>query len=110
MDVHPLQKTRSGWNLRVHAQPKAKRTESCGLHGDAVKIRIASPPVDGKANEELIRFLAGQLHVPKSEIGLIAGSSGRKKVISLPEMSGDIICDVLSLPPLTGFSACSNSL
>jgi uncharacterized protein (TIGR00251 family) len=44
--------------LVLHVQPGAKRTEVAGVHGDALKIRLAAPPVDGKANAELVRFLA----------------------------------------------------
>ena len=47
--------------LIVHVQPRAKRSEVVGRHGDAIKVRLAAPPVDGAANEELVRFLAEAL-------------------------------------------------
>jgi uncharacterized protein len=65
--------------LTVHAQPNAKRTECVGLHGDALKIRIASPPVDGAANEALCRFFSEQLAVPLSQVIIRAGHGARRK-------------------------------
>src|SRR5690349_9294235 len=53
-----VQDTQTGVVLTVHVQPKASRTEYVGIHGNALKIRVAAPPVDGAANDELVRFLA----------------------------------------------------
>ena len=65
--------------LTIHAQPNAKCTEFSGVHGDALKIRIASPPVDGVANEVLCRFLSEQLGVPMSQVVIRAGHGSRRK-------------------------------
>lgn len=54
-----------------------------GRHGDALKIRIAAPPADGAANDELIRFLAVRLRVPRSAIAITAGGSSRRKTVSI---------------------------
>ncbi|MDD8047334.1 MAG: DUF167 domain-containing protein [Verrucomicrobiota bacterium] len=97
--MHPLRKTKQGWNLEVHVQPRAKRTEAIGIYGQAVKIRVASPPVDGKANEALIEFFSKALRIAKGEIHLVAGATGRKKVISLPELPADEICRILGIEP-----------
>ena len=59
-----VQDTKAGAILSVHIQPKASTTECVGIHGDAIKIRVAAPPVDGAANDKLIRFLARQLSIP----------------------------------------------
>lgn len=67
--------------LQVHAQPGAKRTEVVGLHGDCIKIRLASAPIDGKANQCLIGFLAERLNVRKSQISIEQGLSGRRKTV-----------------------------
>jgi uncharacterized protein (TIGR00251 family) len=69
--------------LVIHVQPRAKRTEVAGWHGDAIKIRLAAPPVDGAANTELIRFLADRLGVPQASIRLAAGVASRRKRVEL---------------------------
>lgn len=70
-----------GVRLQLHIQPRASTTEIAGVHGDALKIRLAAPPVDGAANEALIRFLAERLGVPRAAVMLIAGLSGRRKLV-----------------------------
>ena len=69
--------------LTLHIQPGAKRTEFAGRHGDALKIRLAAPPVDGKANEALIKFIAETLKLPKSAVSLKSGQSSRHKVLEI---------------------------
>ena len=69
--------------LTLHIQPGAKKTEVAGLHGDALKIRLAAPPVDGKANAALIDFLAGKLGVAKSAVVLKSGQTSRRKVVEV---------------------------
>ena len=65
--------------LICHLQPGAKKSEFAGLHGDALKIRIQAPPVDGKANAELIRFLAQAFAVSKRDVELVSGELNRHK-------------------------------
>jgi len=72
-----------GVRLRLHVQPRASRTEVAGRHGDALKIRLAAPPVDGAANEALSRFLAERLGVPRSAIRIAAGSAARAKLVTV---------------------------
>ena len=67
--------------LTLHIQPGAKKTEVAGLHGEALKIRLAAPPVDGKANEALIKFVAETLRLPKSAVSLKSGQTSRHKVL-----------------------------
>ena len=69
--------------LTLHIQPCAKKTEIAGCHGDALKIRLAAPPVDGKANEALLRFIADTLCVPKSAVTLKSGQTSRRKVLEI---------------------------
>lgn len=69
--------------LTVHVQPGARKTEIVGPHGDALKIRLAAPPVDGKANAALIEFIAERLSLPKSAIGLIGGQTSRRKLLEI---------------------------
>ena len=69
--------------LTLHIQPGAKNTEFAGLHGDALKIRLAAPPVDGKANEALVKFVAETLGLPKSAVTLKSGQTSRRKVVEI---------------------------
>lgn len=80
--------------LTLHIQPGAKKTEFAGLHGDALKIRLAAPPADGKANDALIKFIAETLRLPKSAVNLISGQSSRRKVL---EVIGTETARVLAL-------------
>lgn len=75
----PIQDGAEGVFLTIHVQPNAPRSQYVGLHGDALKIRIASPPVDGEANEALCRFLSEQLAVPMSQVIIRAGHGARRK-------------------------------
>lgn len=70
-------------SLTLYIQPGAKRTEVAGLHGEALKIRVAAPPVDGAANEALLNFLKKAFGVPGSNITLKHGASGRSKVVEI---------------------------
>lgn len=65
--------------LDVHVQPGAKRSEFAGRHGERVKIRLAAPPVDGRANEALIEFLAAHYGVPKRSVTIASGLRSRRK-------------------------------
>jgi len=67
--------------LALHVQPGAKRTEVAGAHGDALKIRLAAPPVDGKANAALLRFLAEAFGVPRHAVTLLRGETSRQKTV-----------------------------
>lgn len=76
--------------LALHIQPGAKKTELAGLHGEALKIRLAAPPVDGKANAALVAFLAKACGVSKSAVALVSGETSRSKRVRVrgvePEM------------------------
>jgi hypothetical protein len=87
----------AGVRLRVHVQPRASRTEVVGMHGDALKIRLAAPPVDGAANDELIRFLAEELEIPKSRASLVAGAASRAKTVLILGLSAALVRQRLEL-------------
>ncbi|WP_028456012.1 DUF167 domain-containing protein [Chitinilyticum litopenaei] len=69
--------------LQLHVQPGAKRTGVAGLHGDALKIRLAAPPVDGKANQALLAWLADFFRVPQRQVTLLSGASARQKRVAI---------------------------
>ena len=70
-----------GVQLAVYVQPRASRTECTGLHDGAIRIRLAAPPVEGAANDALVRFLADRIGVPRGSIRVVRGMSGRRKVV-----------------------------
>jgi uncharacterized protein len=75
--------TPTGIQLRLRVQPRASRTELAGIHGDALRVRLSAPPVDGAANQALIRLLADLLSVPRSAVQVVAGASTRAKMVAI---------------------------
>ncbi|WP_070964566.1 DUF167 family protein YggU [Vibrio sonorensis] len=81
--------TKAAWRenedfvLRLYIQPKASRDQIIGLHGDEIKIAITAPPVDGKANGHLTKYLAKQFKVAKSRIKIEKGELGRHKQLRI---------------------------
>ena len=69
--------------LTLHVQPGAKRSEIVGLHGDALKIKLAAPPIEGRANDALLKFLAGIFAVPLRNVELHQGGQSRHKVVGI---------------------------
>jgi uncharacterized protein (TIGR00251 family) len=69
--------------LTLHVQPNARKSEVMGLHGEALKLKIAAPAVDNKANTALVVFLSDLLGVPKSTIAIRHGGTGRRKVVDI---------------------------
>ena len=78
-----LQARQNQVTLTLHVQPGAKKTEIAGLHGDALKIRLAAPPVDGKANTALLDFVAARLGLARSAVILKSGQTTRRKVLTV---------------------------
>lgn len=80
MAADPLRQLPGGaLALRLHVQPRASRSEIAGMHGEALKLRLAAPPVDGKANKALIAFLAKLFGLPKTAVTMQSGHQGREK-------------------------------
>jgi len=75
--------------LKVHVVPNAKRTELAGLHGDAIKIRCAAPPLDGRANFEVRAILAELVGVPVRDVTIVRGERSRDKIVEIAGMSGE---------------------
>ena len=69
--------------LTLHIQPGAKRSELAGLHGEALKIRLAAPPIEGRANEALLKFIANLFDVPVRQVELKQGEQSRHKVVAI---------------------------
>ncbi len=86
-----LRVQRHGGSVRfnVHVQPKASRSEVAGLHGDALKVRLSAPPVDGAANDALVELLAGLFAVGRRAVRIIAGASSRAKIVEVDGVTED---------------------
>ena len=69
--------------LTIHAQPGAKKTEVAGVHNAALKIRLAAPAVEGRANDALVAFLAESFGVPRRNVTLVRGETGRRKTLRI---------------------------
>jgi uncharacterized protein (TIGR00251 family) len=69
--------------LQIHLQPRAARNRIVGVHGDALKVQVHAPPVDGAANAALVELLADTLDVPRRAIRILQGATSRKKVIEI---------------------------
>lgn len=89
--------TKDGVILSVHVQPKASTTECVGIHGDALKIRVAAPPIDGAANDELIRFVARRLSIPPTSVQIHSGTSGRHKRVLIKGATAQLVMARLGL-------------
>lgn len=75
--------------FEVHAKPRAKKSKVVGERGDAVEIALAAPPVDGAANEELVRFVGKVLGLAKRDVRLVRGDTSREKLVAVTGLSVD---------------------
>jgi uncharacterized protein len=82
--------TDSGVTFSVRVQPRAPRSGVAGETDGALRIRLAAPPVDGEANEELVNFLARLLDIPRRQIEIISGQRSKNKVVRVSGISADV--------------------
>ncbi|HEX5818492.1 MAG TPA: DUF167 domain-containing protein [Gemmatimonadales bacterium] len=87
-----------GTRLALRVQPRASRNEVAGPHGDALKVRLAAPPVDGAANEALVRFLADALELPRAAVTLVGGLSSRSKAVQVAGLAPTEVARRLGVP------------
>jgi uncharacterized protein (TIGR00251 family) len=73
--------------LSVHVQPGARRTEVVGRHGDALKVRIAAPPIDGRANDAVLALVSEEFGLARRDVELVSGPSSRRKRIRLGDLT-----------------------
>lgn len=77
--------------IDVYVQPGAKVSQVCGRHGERLKLKISSPPVDGKANQEVIEFFAQTLNLPKRLIEIVSGDKSRNKRVAIYDNSQTVL-------------------
>ena len=85
----PVHESSAGISFAVKVQPKAKKNAITGELGDALKITLTAPPVEGRANEGCIEFFANLLKVPRSSVSIASGETSRRKVIRVGGLSAE---------------------
>ena len=93
----PIRDTESGATFEVRVHPGAKKSAITGLHGDALKVSLTTPPVEGRANDAVIAFLANLLGVPRASITIASGRSSRSKVIRVANRTAAFLFPLLSI-------------
>ncbi|MBT0654547.1 DUF167 domain-containing protein [Geomobilimonas luticola] len=91
-----ITETGAGVVFSVHVQPRASRTELCGVQGEELKLRLTSPPVDDAANRLCQEFLAKLLGVAKSRVTIIAGARSRHKTVQITGIGRDAVLALLN--------------
>lgn len=87
--------------LRLFVQPRASKNEIVGVHGDALKLRLTSPPVEGQANKAIITFLAKLLRVPKSSLTIKSGAQSRHKEVVIENCAEHLVRQMIPEKPET---------
>jgi uncharacterized protein len=91
--------TATGVRLRVRVQPRASRNEVAGRHGDELRLRLTAPPVEGAANEALVRLLTEILGVARGSVTIVAGLASRSKVVEVGGLAVEEAARRLGLTP-----------
>ena len=78
-----IRETATGVLLTVRVLPRSSRCGIVGPHGDALKMKIVSPPVDGRANDEVVAFLAATLGIKKDRVSIVSGHTSRQKTVAI---------------------------
>ena len=86
-----IQQTDGGVRFAVRVQPRASRSEVCGVHGEALKVRLAAPPVDGAANDALVALLAHEIGVARRSVRIVSGAASRSKMVEVDGIRSDLI-------------------
>ena len=77
--------------LKVHINPNSKKDEILGVYNDSLRVKISSPPVDGKANKAIIKFFSKFLNIPKSKIKIEKGDKSRDKLIAIEGFDENVL-------------------
>ncbi|MEZ4459602.1 MAG: DUF167 domain-containing protein [bacterium] len=93
----PITDTDEGCAIQVYAAPRSSRSKIVGLHDGRVKIQISAPPVDGAANDALIRFLAEVLNVPRAQVALTNGHGSKRKTLEVSGVTAEQATSAMGL-------------
>src|SRR5690606_1356655 len=98
--IRAAERMKPGCRLALRIVPNAKRSELAGTHGAAIRVKIAAPAVEGRANEALVEFLAEVLEVPRRAVTLASGAKSRDKVVEIEGLDeGSARAKLVPLPP-----------
>ena len=86
-----------GCRIHLHVAPRASRTKVAGLHDGRIKLTVAAPPVEGRANEEIVKFLARALRVGRTAVRIVSGDGGKRKVVEVDGVSAEDAIAALGL-------------
>ena len=93
-----INETAAGVTFAIKVQPRAKRNAIVGELGDALKVALTAPPVDGKANQACVEFFSEVLRVPRSAVMIAAGETSRNKIIRVVGISAAVVRERLGVP------------
>ena len=92
-----IKETPEGIVFPVRVLPRSSRNEIAGVTGDALKVKLTAPPVEGAANKLLIEFLSEKLHVAKSRVEILSGQSGRNKLVKITGIEKEKVLSLLTV-------------
>lgn len=90
-----VQETNGRVRLSVRVQPRAARSEIAGVHDDALKVRLTSPPVEGAANDALVKFLAETFAVARRAVRILAGEHSRSKIVEIEGITARAVHNIV---------------
>lgn len=85
----PFEAHADGCRIQLHVVPRASRTQAAGLHDGRLKLQVAAPPVDGEANEAIVRYLAKALGVGRDQVAIASGQTGKRKAVIVSGLGPD---------------------
>ncbi len=87
----PIKESAGSVTFQVKVHPRAKKDALTGVHGDALKLALTAPPVEGRANEAVVEFFADLLRLPRSSVTIAAGQTSRNKVVRITSITADAL-------------------
>ena len=90
-----LREEADGVSFEVRVQPRSSKTEICGIHDGALRVRLTSPPVDGAANRQCIELLSRKMKIPKRAVRIASGANARRKRLKVLGMSMKEVKNIL---------------